>query len=131
MRITPKKFLVEDFGKEEQSWIGNLLSPLNNLIQELFIGLNNGLTISDNLFQEIKELKLFNDTTNFPLKFKSKFNKIPAGMVVIYCIDSNGGMPLNFPQPNWSYSNQQITINSISNLTAGLTYTVRFHVIYA
>lgn len=130
MKITPKKFLVEDFAKDQQVWIGNLLSPLNTLIQELFIGLSNGLTVADNLYQEIKELKFVNDPTNLPLKFKTKFNKTPVGIQVIYCADSTGGMPTSFPQLAWSYASQQLTISAIANLTSGLTYTVRIHVIY-
>ena len=130
MQITNRKFSVEQFDKDQQAWIGNLLSPMNLLIQQLFAGLTNNITIQDNLFQEVKEVTFVNNTGNFPVNFKTKFNKPPLGLYVLYCVDSTGAMPTSYPWPVWSYANQSVAITSIAGLTANSTYTMRFHVIY-
>lgn len=129
MKISPRRFTVEEF-PDQQAWIGSLLSPLNQTNQELFSGLNNNITIADNLYQEVKELKFLNDVTNFPQKFKTKFNKHPLGLTVIYCLDSTGGTANNTPWITWSFADGMMTITNITNLTSGLTYTIRIHVIY-
>lgn len=130
MKISPRRFTVEEFSSQ-QDWIGSLLSPLNQTQQELATGLNNNITISENLFQEIKELKFINNTSNFPLKFKTKFTKMPQGLSVIYCKDSIGGTASNTPWLDWSFDNGMITIKSMTNLVSGLSYTIRIHIIYA
>lgn len=129
MKLSPRRYTVEEF-PTQQDWIGNLLAPLNQTTQELFSGLNNNVTISDNLYQEIKELRFINDSSNFPIKFKTKFNKHPIGMTVIYCVDSAGGTASNTPWLTWSFADGMVTITNITNLTASSTYSLRIHIVY-
>lgn len=129
MKLNPRKFSLEDFS-EPPDWLGSLLQPLNQFIQESVQGTTNNLTISDNLFQEIKEIKFVNDSGNFPLSFRNKFNKMPIGLSVIYCQATDGSQCSNTPWVQWSYSDQKTTISAISNLTSSLTYTIRLHIIY-
>lgn len=129
MKLSPRRYTVEEF-PEQQSWIGNLLSPLNQTIQELFSGLNNNITISDNLYQEVKELKFTVDATTYPIKFKTKFNKQPVGIHVLYCKDSLGGTSSDTPWLTWSFSDGLLTITNITNLTTSSTYIIRVLVIY-
>jgi hypothetical protein len=129
MKLSPRRFTLEDF-KEQQGWIGQLLSPLNQTIQELFTGFNNNLTIADNLRQEIKDIRLVNETSNFPIKFKTKFTQNPKGLQVIYCAGSDGVALTATPWITWVYNNGQIEISSITSLVASTTYTIRILVIY-
>lgn len=132
MKLTSRKFSTEDFNGPEQSFIAKLIGPLNQLILELVSGLNsNNVTVKDNLFQEIKEIKFLNETITFPIKFKTKFIAAPVGLSVLYCKDTLGGTASGQPFLDWSYSSQSITIASISNLTLSKTYLMRLHIIYS
>ena len=129
MKLSPRRYNVEEF-PSEQSWIGPLLSTLNTTNQELFNGLNNSITIEDNLKQEIKELKFVNDSSNFPLSFKTKFQQSPKGMHPIFCLATDGTTASNTPWLTWTYANGLITVTNITNLTSSKSYTLRLHLIY-
>lgn len=131
MKLNTRKFLMEDF-KDQESWIAKLLTPLNQIIQELTTGINsNNISVSENLRQEIKEVKVYDDPSSYPFVFKQKFSQIPIGLSVIYCKTNSGITPITVPWIDWDYlGTDQLRINSISGLTPGLTYTIKIHVIY-
>lgn len=92
---------------------------------------NSNLTISDNLYQEIKEISFKNDSTNFPLRFKTKFQSNPKGLSVIYAYDSTASaMNASMPWVVWSYKNGEVIISSITGLTASNNINIRLHLIY-
>lgn len=129
-KLTPQRFTVESF-KDQSSWIGNLLSPLNSFINDLVIQFNNQITVNDNLYQEIKELTFKNSSGNFPLVFAPKFNANPKGMMLIYIYDNTlGKYATQVPVVEWKFENGLIKINAMTGLTASTSYTVRFLVIY-
>ena len=129
-KLTPQRFSIESF-QDQADWIGNLLSPLNSFMNDLVINFNNGLTIADNLNQEIKEISWKNDSVNLPLRFNTKFNKYPQGLSVIYLFNTTDGVySTQAPWLEWTYSNNQIVISSITGLTASKNYTMRLLVIY-
>lgn len=130
-QLKPQKFLIEAF-REQASWIGALLQPLNLMFDDLRIAFNNQITISENLYQEIKEIKFKNETNSFPLRFRSKFNTFPKGVILIYAFNNDLAQPVGLnPALNWSFNNnQEVVINSISGLTTSQTYTIRLLVIY-
>lgn len=129
MRLNPQKFSTEEF-QEQASWIGKLFSSLNSFIGEVVTGFSNGLTVQDNLYQEIKEISWVNTSTDFPLKFRTKFAIHPRGLFPIYLLDKTTGAysPLA-PWISWSYSDGQVIIDSISGLDPH-NYTIRVLVIY-
>jgi len=130
MRLKPQKFVLEDF-PDQRSWLGNLFSPLNQFLNDVFQAFNNQLTIGDNLFQEIKEIKFKNTANDYPYKFQTKFNVIPRGLTCIYLFDNDlGAFAAETPLIVWSYANQEITISSIQGLTTDESYTIRLHIIY-
>lgn len=130
MRPNPQKFTVEDF-QEQQSWIGKLFSPLNQYLNEVVLAFNNNITVDDNLAQEFKEIKWVNSASNFPLRFKTKFNKQPKGLLPIYLLNNTlGSYSTLSPWVVWSYADGQVIISDISGLTASSTYTIRLLVIY-
>ena len=129
-KINPQRFLVEDF-QSEKDWIGNLLSNLNSFIEETVSAFTNNMTIKDNLYQEIKEIKFSNQTNNFPLKFQTKFKANPQGVLMIYCYNNtDNSVQTTAPWPIWSYANNEIKIADIDGLVLGKTYTIRLLVIY-
>ena len=128
-KLSPKKISVEDFD-QDQSWISKVVSPLNEFIQQVLSGWNNGITVEDNLFREIKELKFINSTTAYPIKFKPKFTSQPKGMNVIYFKNSNGVDMTVVPCVNWRSNNSLIELTSIGGLTTDHTYTIRLEIIY-
>jgi hypothetical protein len=130
MKLNPQRFTLESF-REQADWIGNLLGPLNTFIQDTVIGIANNLTVADNLYQEIREIKFKNEAVNFPLKFRTKFSTFPKGFSQIYLYDNDTNeMSIESPVLKWTYSNGDFIINSITGLTANKTYTIRLLVIY-
>jgi hypothetical protein len=128
MKLTSKRFSAEDF--KDQTWIEPLLSGLNTLLQELQTINTNQVTIADNLNQEILETKFLNDAVAFPMRIKTKFATTPKGLSCIYCIATDGTTASNTPWLTWSFANQLLTIDSMTNLTSGKTYTIRLHLVY-
>lgn len=129
--IKPIKFNVESF-QEQASWIGGFFSTLNQFINDTVIATSNNLTVSDNLFQEIKEIKFKNTANNFPLKFKTKFNVFPQGVHLIYLYDNttnDAAIPSVTPYIQWTFNNNDLIIKSISGLNSNSTYTLRVLVI--
>ncbi len=133
MKIQITKLLKEDFN-DAPNWITKLLSPLNSFFSDIQSGLNNNLSVVDNLHQEFKEITFVNSTSNFPLRFNTKFNKMPKAVYVAYCFDETSST-MNFTQSvwvNWSFVNNQLVISNIIGLpTSGNKYFLRLHLIYS
>jgi len=129
-QLKPQKFTLENF-REQASWIGNLFGPLNGLINDLVFSYANQLTVSENLYQEIKEISFKNNAGNFPLTFRTKFASNPKGMQLIYIYDNTlSKCATQFPVVEWFYDNGTIKITALTGLTAATNYTIRFLVIY-
>lgn len=128
-KITSQTFSVEGF-QDQKSWIGKLFSPLNMFIQQIYQALQNNLTISDNLYQEIITYKLSNETSNFPLSLSAKYKQYPEAVMLIYCKATDGTYPSAVPLLQWEFSDGTLTISSISGLTSGKKYTIKLHIIY-
>lgn len=128
--IKPQKFIVEAF-RDQASWIGSLLNPLNFMFNDLSLAFNNQITVKDNLYQEIKEIKFKNETASFPLRFRTKFNVYPQGMLMIYSYNNTLSTPAALNAAiDWTFTNNEIVISSISGLTASQSYTIKMLVIY-
>lgn len=129
-RINPQQFTVETF-PEQQDWIGKLFSPLNQFTGDVVRAFRNQLTISDNLFQEIKEIKWVNQAANLPLRFTPKFNSQPVGLTYIYIYNNTDQVySTTAPHVVWTFNGSQVVISDISGLTSGKTYTIKLLVLY-
>ena len=129
-QLKPQRFTVEQF-QSQSEWIGDFFSSLNQFTNDVWVAFNNQLTIKDNLYQEIKEIKFVNDSANYPLRFKTKFNAFPQGMLSIYVYNNTlSSFAAVNPVFDWTYLNNEVVINSLTGLTASSTYTIRFWVIY-
>ena len=129
-KISPRKFSLEDF-PSAPAWMGAFLSTLNQFIQEVYSGTQNNVTVEDNLYREIKELKFTLDSATYPISFKPKWNVNPKGMAVIYCLASDGTSPSTYPWISYSMTSKGlIEISAILGLTSGKTYSIRMEIIY-
>jgi len=129
-QLTPQRFTVEEF-PEQASWISKLFSPLNQITGDIVRAFSNSLSISDNLFQEIKEIAYKNTSSSFPLKFRTKFNSSPIGVIPIYLQNRTlGSYSTAQPWVVWAYQDGSVVISDISGLTASSDYTIKLLVIY-
>jgi len=129
VKLSSQKFSVEQF-QDQKDWISKLFAPLNNFISQVYTGFSNQLSVSDNLFMEFKSYTFVYETTNLPLRLKTKFNKYPEMVLIGKCEDSSGGAPSVAPLITWAYEENNLIINSISGLTASSKYTIKFLIIY-
>lgn len=130
MKITPIRFSVEEF-PEQASWIGKLFEALNQFTGNIVRAFSNKITIEDNLYEELKDIKFKNAANNYPLKFLTKFKAQPKGLHPIYLQNETiGAYSVLAPWVVWKYQDGQVVITDISGLTADSTYTIRLRVIY-
>jgi hypothetical protein len=122
-KINPQRFTAEEF-PEQQGWIEKLFAPLNQFTGDVVRSYSNQLTIADNLFQEIREIKFQNTASNFPIKVKTK-------LTYIYILNNTtGSYSVLAPHIVWTWADSQLNISNISGLTASITYTIRVLLFY-
>lgn len=129
MQLPPlNRLLVEDF-KAEQSWIGRLLYPLNQLFQSLTTGLNKGITFNENIACQIYTVNFNNNTASLPLLFKSTLASPPIGVLVVNVRDISA-TPTTFGAvfPTWGYLSgaNQVNVSSLSGLVSRQQYSITF-----
>lgn len=119
-----KKLLQEDF-KEQGSWIGSLLNPINTFLTTVSNGLSNGLTVRENMLAQIKTVLVSgaNPSTSFAYPYATK----PIGCLVLNITESNG-TPAFTPPIKWVYSAGQSLI-TVNGLEITKTYNITFYVI--
>jgi formylmethanofuran dehydrogenase subunit B len=128
-QLSTTKLSIESF--KDQPWIGPLLSMLNGQTSELLAAFKNGLTINENLSQELKELNFTNDSVAFPLRFSLKFNTVPKAVQIVYCLNKTDNVTEAITTlPVWTYANGSVVLSSITGLTSGKNYLLRVHIIY-
>ena len=129
-KLQPAKLILEDFPKQ-RDWIGPLFTVLNKFTGDLVLAFSNNLTVEENLYMEIREIRWVNSSGNFPLKFRSKFRTSPKGLHVVYLFNNTlGTYSTQTPWVVWTYNDGEISISDISGLTANSDYTIRLQVIY-
>lgn len=131
--IPPLKRLSTEEFKDQSSWIGRLLSPLNDFFNHIAFAFNNQLTFKDNLFSEIREIDLnVLASGTYPYYFKCKFKSKPVGLWVCNAFEV-AGTPSTLTTAvyiDWEYVNGQIKVNNISGLTASKRYKISLVIIY-
>lgn len=128
-KILSQTFSVEGF-QDQKSWIGKLFGPLNQFILQVYQALQNNLTVSENLYQEILTYTVANETSNFPIKLSAKFKQYPEAVTLIHCKATDATYPSAAPLLQWDFNDGTLIINSISGLTASKKYTIKLHIIY-
>ncbi len=113
-----KKILTESF--PDVKWIGVLLAPLNQFIEEVNRALNNELTVAENMDGAVKTVTV--DGT-YPLKFQWKRSSRPTVAWIGYIRETQGehtdmGAAVSM---DWEWSGGYFQINAIPGLSASPT----------
>ena|SRR5688572_14770620 len=122
MKLTNvKRLLVEDF-PSQAAWIGQLLTPLNQFVENVTAALTKGLTIGDNLDQQITEFTFLGSET---VEFKCNTRNRPKGVVISRFETVSGTPPTAAVQPVWSYDSTTSTIR-IDSWHGGLSASAKY-----
>lgn len=123
-RLPPiKRLTTEDF-KDQASWIGKLLLPLNDFMSTVSRALSKGLTFTDNFSAQVRELVHTESADAYPVKFLSTLPSRPVGLWVVRARDMAttpqtlaGGV-----SADWDFKDGQVIINKFTGLTTGRKY---------
>lgn len=131
MSVPPKPVQInpEDLGKEAPGWVGQLLGPLNVFMRDVVTALTGGLTRSQNLRSQVKELTItaLNPVAGtFPITFQVSVPN-PTAVWVAQCVpaDASTDMSAAVAVNTWTTTpSGAVKVGFISGLTAGKTYTL-------
>lgn len=126
-----KRIVAEDF-PDQNSWIGKLITPLNQALDSVNKLLNKQLTFQDNFLAQVKQLEFAMSATATPLYFKCTLPVRPSGLFVVNAVESTGDSSKITGTVGvvWEYTQDgRVKINAIYGLTNGRTYTLTFVVI--
>jgi hypothetical protein len=132
-RIPPtKRLTIEDY-KDQSSWIGRLIFPINDFFQYVSLALNKNLTIADNLAQELHtvQVTLAGTASDYPILFRTNLKTV-VGLHVINCyeIASSPSVITSAVYVSWQNTGTgQIQVNNITGLTTGKKYSITLVVI--
>lgn len=122
MKLTNiKRLLVEDF-PSQSAWIGSLLTPLSQFMENVTQALTKGLTIEDNMDQQITESTFLGSDQ---VQFKVNTRNRPKGVIVSNFVTVSGTAPTAAVQPVWSYDSTTKTV-TIDSWFGGLTSTSKY-----
>lgn len=131
MRLPSLKNLkVEDFNSQK-SWIGKLLSPLNQFMIQVYTALNGNLEFGVNVKGQVKTLTIDTDTVSYPVRFQTTFNTKPQGLWIINVRDLSGNPTTltNAVFVDWTWKNNEIQINSFIGLPASTKFEITLIII--
>lgn len=137
MRIKATQLLkVEDF-PEQKSWIGKLISPINDFINQSIKIINDGIIYPDNFVGKDTVLKFTyqSDALSFPLTYQWPLLIKPKALICVAATED--GLPF-IPALSWQFNQDgAIEITQVVRLTnapsvellqAGLKYELRVRV---
>lgn len=119
-----KRIIKEDF--LEVPWIGKLLQPLSDFMENVYFALNAKLTHKDNILSDIRTL----DVTGgeFPMSFTVNLGAgSKPGHLVVTKVTENTDNPAVITGAvfaHWDFQNNKVRIRNISGLTPGTRYNV-------
>lgn len=106
--LTPfKRLLVEDF-QTEKNWIGKLIVPLNDYLDNLSAAVKSNLSLRDNIAGQLNTLTV----TEIPFEYRWTRADRPLGLIVIAARDVNSAAVGGLSLPAWtttSSGNIQVT----------------------
>jgi acetaldehyde dehydrogenase (acetylating) len=125
-----RRIIKEDFPSKDRELVGKMAQPINNMFQFQATVFNNGITFSDNINCQIKDIDITVDATGKPTSavvFKSTLKTSSQGILVIKATNLTNSdiYPTGAPFVSSSENNSQITINNVTGLQAGQKYTLR------
>lgn len=118
----PKRIIVEDFNSEDRAVAERIANSVNIFMDEVFNSLNKGISVNDNLNQNIKTVKVIVDANGnpiFPIKFP---NNLKTKLVGLQVIRSIGVLVKSTPFVDFTENAGIVTINNIQGLTENTEY---------
>lgn len=126
-RLSPvKRIVAEDF-PDQRSWIGKLLQPLNQVFEFIATTFNRGITFTDHIACQIKEVSVLNDANAYPIKFQNTLKTKPFSVMIARASEdeTSPATITNALWPAWELNqSNEIQINNISGLTANKKYKI-------
>jgi len=114
--IKADRLIVEDY-KEQKSWIGKLLSPINSFMESVVAALNRSLTLKENLAADMLTVQL--DGT-MPVKLAWTLKARPRAVSVgdVYRKDGASVTLTDAVGIKWSYNQQgQLQVDQVVGIT--------------
>lgn len=125
-----RKLVKEDFPQKYQDLIGSLGNVLNPALQSISIGLNNGLTIGDNLQATTVNITVTCDVNGNPINptsFPSNLGSPTQHLLITraYNLTNTNAYPTGAPFISWVDNGGQVSINNVTGLQANNQYSLR------
>lgn len=114
------KIVLEDMPSEHRSWLGKLISPLNQCLESVYAILRNNVSIADNMASQITTIQLQPNQTTFSVSWSK-----PAPTLVLLgrMYDQTGASPSTYVGLLWTFANGTINI-TLTGVPAGIAYSV-------
>lgn len=125
-----KRVYYTDFPKDSQPAMEQLSYTINNAFEGIFGALNNGLNLADNLSVSVRDLTVNVDATGNPLSTLSfgidNANPI-TGVIVIRAANqtNTAGFVTGAPFISYTQNGNKVTVNNITGIPSGNTFSVR------
>jgi len=130
------RLTIEDF-PEQKSWIGKLISPINDFITQGIQVMNGGVNFTDNIFgkDHLFDFTYQSDSVSLPIGFQWLFNMSPKSLIVVSATEDTD--PVNIAVA-WELTPEGIvqltsivrftTAPAVALLQAGKRYKIRCRV---
>ena len=120
----PKRITSESVKPESRDAIDTVGSSVNNFMEEVYLSIMKGLTITDNLNMELKTITLTVDSNGIPTPTVTFKTIIKTRVQGLLCIRVLSGLPLNQPFLSFTENNGIVTLTHITGLTANTNYQI-------
>lgn len=129
-----KRFLAEDFPKEQRDGLRPLIEGINQYFTEVTFGLSGQLSVKDNLLAEYRDLDVTMPAVGspFPISFRCKFAS-RAMEVIVAQVQEVVANPAPLTAPvwaDWDWTNGLVQIRNVTGLAASRRYKIRLRINY-
>jgi hypothetical protein len=137
MKISQNFSITEESFPAQSGWIGNLLSPLSSVVNQLLLALQGNLSVGDNITGVVDTKTITTDPSYSTGKFTPiRIYWTPGGLnqptcVVIGRVTTPSNQAKTYTAisaHDWAYdyASQAIVVNYVGGLANSSTYTITF-----
>jgi hypothetical protein len=122
MNLFDKLEITKETHPEMPDWFDPILAKLRKMADALYNGLNNDITIEQNLNMYIEEMQITDSELTFtnPMKLKNRLNRKLKGCIICKCEQiKTGTKEVITPAPyvDWDATTSELTIYEILGIT--------------